>query len=281
MNEIVKIKNGGNAVENVSQIDQKDIPKTLESFCKDILTPLNINIWELLGSALKKKEPSNDLDVAVFYDSDLDTVQSFCNKIETHLKTIDTAYNYMSGISIISISFPIPDSKKNVQIDIIPTDNMDFTRWMYWSPEYKDSTLTQRLGLYRTSFLREIAGAFSTTLETFEDGSPKIISRYSLNLTTGLSRKIETFEGAKGRLKIPKLLKRDDEFGFIRDSKKISELLLKATPDDLNSYESILNKLKKLSLNKETVNRIKGRYVVSLKRKKLPIPESLNELEGV
>jgi hypothetical protein len=282
-----RIKVGGLAVKNVKPIDQDKIIPTLESFNNTVLSKLG-NLkqnkdWCVLGSALKKSSQSNDIDIAIDVSSmRLRTLLDACKSICELCSSINLDFNFMQGISIVSISYPIFGTSDLVQIDLIPTDDLDYTSWVYWSPHEKESKeIKQRFGLYRTEFIRAIASEIDKRIITrFEDGSPKTLSRYSFNFNTGLSRKIVSFEGKKGKTKTEKILTFDESFGHIKSPEKIIETLFgnKYTRESVSSYENVLDTLKAIRKDTDCLKDIKTKYEETLRRKKLSIPLSLNTM---
>ena len=170
---------GGNAVEDVSRIEQSEILATVDNLKKEILSKLRLEKqgedWELLGSALKKTTSSGDLDTAVnintifskfkslkrskasnYLERLTEDCRTILNFIESVLRKSNYSFNKNIGLNIVSVAFPIANSSKKVQVDLMPTDNLAFTKWIYWSPNLsrKDSKYS---GTYRTEFIIAIS----------------------------------------------------------------------------------------------------------------------------
>jgi len=237
-----KLLEGGRAVSNVSSIAQKDILPTVNNLKEDVFYPIGLDKdesdWALLGSAGKKETDSKDIDVGILTD------KSAFDKIISIAEEKGLEHNLLSGFDILSIAYPINGTNSLVQVDLIPTDNMDYTKFIYWSPNATD-TAYSKPGLYRTEFLKSVAREIQKEItETFDDGEPKTIRSWILDPRTGLMQAEDTYESPKtgnrvtGKQKISRDLITSD----------VNEILVKllgegATLDDVNSLETINDRI--------------------------------------
>ena len=134
---INKIKEGGNAVKNVGRIQLNEVKPTLKEIEKQILIPLGISLDEvgILGST-GKKESSGDIDLSIKLDMN---EQELYEKVST---IVDYDVTLLKGIDIVSVAFPIYDESgktdKAVQVDLMRVENIDYSKFSYYSP-YSDT----------------------------------------------------------------------------------------------------------------------------------------------
>ena len=179
------ILEGGNAVEGVGKIADKDIDPTIRHFKRTILDkiPVKISSEDLLGSAYKKsrfKSDYGDIDVAIDVNqlpkearaTDLKgTVLWLANR----LSEIDPSLNKASKtlytnttFKLISIAFPIVSSSngtEKVQIDFMLTADPKYTRFFLRSPTKKEE-FYKKGGLYRSLLLSAVTKRSSKNIVT-------------------------------------------------------------------------------------------------------------------
>lgn len=270
---------------NVISIEQKYISKTLQLLEKTLLKSLGLktNDWKVLGSVGKKAAPSGDIDIAIdvkeiIKNKNVKSVNDVFPYIERIIKRKRLDFVYIRGLNIVSVSFPIVGVKnKFVQVDLMPTDNLDFTNWVYWSPK-ETETKYKKMGLYRTELLKAIADQIDRkVLKKFPDGQEKEINKFVLNSNLGFYRKTTSFMGKKGLpIKKGEILKRTKP---IKDPQKIVKIILgkDATIEDTNSFESIYSIMKSKTFPyKNKVKDIKEKFNSVMIRKGLPIPEEFS-----
>ena len=150
----------------------------------------------------------------------------------------------MSFFNLIKQNYRIW-SNSLVQVDLIPTSNMDYTKFIYWSPNASDTEYSKP-GLYRTEMLKSVAREIQKEIiEKFDDGDTKVIKSWILDPRSGLMQAEDTYESEKtgnrvtGKQKISRELITDD----------VNEILAKllgegATLDDVYSFETINERIK-------------------------------------
>lgn len=162
------ITEGGNAVEGVSRINQENVKATMDEVYKKLLPLLGITKTNtaLLGSTGKKLPggTSGDMDLAVDANV-IKRVNRLKDNKELYEFLVQCAerlgypYNYLKGLGIVSIGFPISniDGKQegaSVQLDIMPSDNLKMTAWGMASPH---QSVEQYKGAVRGELLYWIA----------------------------------------------------------------------------------------------------------------------------
>lgn len=269
------INEGGNAFKETISIQQKDIQKTVDTLESDVLEPLGFKTkgkdWELLGSALKKSAPSGDIDIALVVKS----IEHFKDMAENYLEKKGIENKYFPVSKTLSIKYPIPDKEDFVQVDLMFTDDLQYTIFSRFSPHEKDSTaIKTKFGVYRNLFLASIAAEIAyKVLEKNPDGNPKVIEKYALNVEDGLFK--NTLDYTEKNLKKPKVLKKEL---VTKDPAKIVKILLgdTATVADADSFESINKFVQSPKFKyKEKINKIKEKYKVALDSYDLEIPKEL------
>jgi len=220
------LKEGGNAVKNVVRIKKEYVKPIFNRFYQLILKPLGLKKSEttFLGSTGKKKD-SGDMDVAIDYTAifkrskTIKTIDDLYDKIIQILKQNHIDYKDMRQMGLISLAFPIYDENgKNyyidydkrgenkivarVQIDIMPTDNLEYVSWSYYSPTEEESKWK---GLYRNEILYAIAKYmdFKVLKKAFDKEGKEIPTeweRYFFDLSKGLLKGRQTRIGKKGNI---------------------------------------------------------------------------------
>jgi hypothetical protein len=183
------------------------------------------------------------------------------------IEVLEHPYKIQYGLGIVSLAYPINKTDKLVQIDLIPTDNIKFTRWAY----YSSGDESKYNGATRTEMLRSIAAEIEKKIiNRFE------VVRLSLSSQTGLSWKTETYEGKSGNiLKNPEVIGR----AFItKDPDKICKMLFGKTGkvSDSNSFESIWSKISSKSFPyKNKIDNIKTNAIDRFSKRNIKIPKEL------
>lgn len=216
------LNEGGNAIEDSRPLKQSEIDQTYKYVIKEVypLLSLTEDTARPIGS-FKKKMPdqtSGDIDIAVLADQiagqngiSLDEVLDFMTK-----KLKDSGYSTVpsKGFQQVSIGVPIEGNSKNgfAQIDLMLTDNLDFSTFMYHSPDFTKAESKYK-GLYRNILLMNIiSNSKRETTKLTDKGEIEEYRSYVLRLNQGVVSVTKSFMGSKGLLKAPKLLKDQDKF---------------------------------------------------------------------
>ena len=272
---------GGNAVQNVGPIEQKFVKATLNGIDKEILSKIGLKKqgpdWALLGSIGKKSVASGDIDIAINTHSILKnnpkvtTTEDIIPFIEKIMKKRGGDFTLSKGIGVFSLAFPIiGDKDKAVQLDLMITNNMDFTTWSYWSPR-ETETKYKKMGFYRNLILSAIASEGEK--EVLKD---KTIKKTYFDFSKGLGTKIVSFKSKLGKaIKNPLTLSRKITLTVPEEITK--KLLGKsATIADTNSFESIFARMSHKDFPfKSKIKNIKKNLKDGFERLGLPVPEEL------
>ena len=295
-----KLFEGGKAVPNVMPIKAEETMPTLKDIENKILNrflKLKGKDWAALGSTGKKLpgQTSGDIDIAIDTGAIAKNLNISKDDVgKKILDLLDTAYpkmdkNYMHGLGIISLAYPIKGSGGNVQVDLMLQDDIDFARWMFHSPDFTKQESAWK-GLYRTELLKAIGYAVSVPdLTTYwEDecegkykGQIKKLGRIMLDPNKGYKKQIKSYVGKTGKL--VKTGKSEWEEFISKDPELITKSLLgiDATIKDTNSFESVWKAMQKKDFPwKKDLSAIVEYFVDVLKRKGLPLPKELGVKEN-
>lgn len=268
------VSEGGNAFDGTTSIPQNKIQVTIDDLVKKVLNPMGFTErgedWDLLGSALKKSDASGDIDVGINTYGDSFTK----NKIQTFLNKNKIENVYFPASNTISIKYPIVGTDKYVQIDLMLTSDMEYTKWARHSPHQKDTSVKAKFGTYRNILLNAIAHGISYEVkEKNPDGKPKVIERMVMDFDNGLFRKVEDF--TEKNLKKAKTLKRTL---VSRNPQKIVKTILgsQAKVEDADSYDSLWSFINSEKFPyKDKLNIIKDKYKTSLEKAGMDIPKGI------
>ena len=281
------IVEGGNAFSDVVRINRANVKATSEDFIEQISKILKINSKDIsvIGSA-GKKDSSGDIDVGVGGVSD---PVSFLKSAEKTLADNGLESRLFIGLKVLSVKWPISNVDKRqegkfVQMDLMPTNSLDFIKWGTYAPSQEDSKYK---GVVRNLLLCDIASFVDPKiLETDEiDGKtvPVVIERYVLSTTDGLYRKTRSYKGKKPGtvIKTPKTISAK----FITDDpKKIVEILFgkSAKPEDCLTIDGLWSLFKKTPQFKDekTRNEILKKTTDELKDRGLDYPSYMNPMSS-
>ena len=143
------LNEGGNALTTTQRILNSDIPDTLVYIEGEILPRLGLEGWDIdcavVGSAGKKKpeDTSGDIDIAVSIDriagqAGID-VGGVLKYIQNRLSEAGYETNIQYGFHQVNVAVPIAgDPQKGYcQVDLMVTDNLDWSKFIYYSPDYR------------------------------------------------------------------------------------------------------------------------------------------------
>jgi hypothetical protein len=281
------INEGGKAVENCVPMTQPQCKEVFNDVVKKLFPKLGLEHKDTeyapLGSFGKKakEQTSGDIDIAV-------SIETIANFLMVPLEEVENAiiqvcenekieYKYSKGLHVISLGWPIPGTDNKGQVDLMPSNNMEFSTWIYHSPDFTKAESKYK-GLYRNEFMRVIChNADRKILSKNEKDEVMEYERYALNYSDGISKAIKSYIGKKGRLKNPTTIK---------DSKKI----ITNTPQDIidfifgkghkakdimtfeKAYEIFMSKEFPWKDKREVIIE---EYLKELKQRQAPIPEEI------
>lgn len=262
------ILEGGKVFPTTTSIDQDLIPSVIHDINERILKPLGLDRkdWETLGSVGKKTSPSNDIDIAVVKP---------IKDIERFIRDNGFEYRNLKGLDVISIAYPV-NEMQNVQLDLMPTDNLSYSTWAYHSPDINES---QYNGTYRNALLEAIASEIhKENLTHFASGEVKEQRKQYYSYAKGLMERLDSYVGKKGKpIKKPITIERKL---ITKNPQAIARHLLGegVLREHTNSFESIYERMMSDEFPyKEKISQIKEKCRKILRRKNLEIPKEMVE----
>lgn len=290
---MIKLKSlifeGGNLFDNTTGIKQSEINATVKDLETKVIKKLGLIGLDtdsfLLGSAGKKpaKELSGDLDIGISADQIASANGLKLSEVYEWLTDKLSRLGYetakLPGFSQVSIPFPISGRKdKYVQVDFMLSNNMEWTRFVYTAPDFTKSESKYKL-VYRNLLLAACISVYDMkVLKQTSEKIPVEIQKYAIRWNDGVYSTVKSFASKTGGiLKTGKLLKNKDVFVTQTPSEVVKMFLGKQyTPEDIKTFESlydiVFNQESNVSKYREIIKR---KFIESVTKSKLPIPELL------
>ena len=290
---MIKLKSlifeGGNLFDNTTGIKQSEINATVKDLETKVIKKLGLIGLDtdsfLLGSAGKKpaKELSGDLDIGISADQIASANGLKLSEVYEWLTDKLSRLGYetakLPGFSQVSIPFPISGRKdKYIQVDFMLSNNMEWTRFVYTAPDFTKSESKYKL-VYRNLLLAACISVYDMkVLKQTSEKIPVEIQKYAIRWNDGVYSTVKSFASKTGGiLKTGKLLKNKDVFVTQTPSEVVKMFLGKQyTPEDIKTFESlydiVFNQESNVSKYREIIKR---KFIESLTKSKLPIPELL------
>ena len=216
------LNEGGNAIVSSRPIKQSEIDLTYEYVIKKILPILGLteDFVRPIGSFKKKdaEQTSGDIDIAVLAEriagQNALTLDEVLKYAEAALKGSGYEASMNKGFQQVSVGVPVEGKEGNgiAQIDLMLTDNLDFSTFMYHSPDFTKAESKYK-GLYRNILLQNIiSNSKRENTKLTDKGEVEEYKSYVLRLNQGIVQVTKSFMGAKGIVKTDKLLKELDKF---------------------------------------------------------------------
>jgi hypothetical protein len=218
-----ELNEGGNAVESARPIKQSEVDATYDFVIREIYPILGIteDSAKPIGS-FKKKAPdqtSGDIDIAVLAERIAGQNGLAMDEVLTFVDAALSGAGYKptsnKGLQQCSIGVPVEGKPNNgtAQIDLMLTDNLDFSTFMYHSPDFTKAESKYK-GLYRNILLMMIiSNSKRETTKLTDKGEVQEYKSYVLRLNQGVVSVAKTFMGKKGNIvKQASLLHDQDKF---------------------------------------------------------------------
>lgn len=210
------IVEGGKAVEG-TPMTQSQCKAVYNDVAEKFLSKLGLDkdgtTYTSLGSFGKKHEDqtSGDIDIAISIETVAGYLGIPTTEVEQYICDLcekeNITYKYGKGIHVISMSWPIPGTDNYGQVDLMPTDNMEYSKWMYHSPDFTKAESKYK-GLYRNQLIMKIIKNVDQKVLSKNDKDEVMeYERYALRMNSGIARIVRSHIGKKGRLKNPIAIK--------------------------------------------------------------------------
>lgn len=221
--DFVKILNeSGNAIEESRPLQQSEVEGTYRFIIKSIfpLLSLSEDFAKPIGSFMKKLpgQTSGDIDIAILADRiagenglALSEVLDF---VSDKLKKAGYSTTIGRGFQQVSVGIPVEGKPKNgtAQVDLMLTDNLEFSTFMYHSPDFTKSESKYK-GLYRNILIMAvISNSKRETTKLTDKGEVEEYKSYVLRLNQGVVSVAKTFAGKRGLVKTAAVLHDQDRF---------------------------------------------------------------------
>lgn len=226
-----KIFEGGAAIKSSRRIKESEVPKTLESISSILLPMIGDGEFDkdylVIGSIGKKKGPdetSGDIDLGIDksfiarkFNIQADNALEFIyNKVVEELPGklgFIPDVKLMKGINVISIGWPVEGdpNKGMVQLDLIPLSDMDWARFIFYSPDYRKNESKYK-SAHRNWLFQAILSSLKEIISEDDEGELEEFYSYALRLSDGIFKNKKSFRGATKRLKSPKTISGSTEF---------------------------------------------------------------------
>jgi hypothetical protein len=207
----------------------------------------------LIGSIGKKKSPtdtSGDIDLGISQDffsqkfgiSPDQSLQFLYDKLSAELPDVlgyEPDMKLMKGINVISIAWPIEAETDNgtVQLDLIPISDMDWAKFIFYSPDYRKNESKYK-SAHRNWLFQAILSALKDVTKRDENGDILDFDTYALRLSDGIYKNKKTFQGVTKRLKRPDTVKGQSVF-VTRDPQELLNLMFGGgvKQEDVKTFE--------------------------------------------
>jgi hypothetical protein len=256
-----KLFEGGAAIKSSRPIKESEVEKTIQHMREVLFTLIGDGEFDkdylLIGSIGKKKSPSDtsgDIDLGIaqeflaqkFGISADQSLQFLYDKLSSELPAIlgyEPDMKLMKGINVLSIAWPIEGDTENgtVQLDLIPISNMDWAKFIFYSPDYRKNESKYK-SAHRNWLFQAILSALKNVTKRDENGDIVDFDTYALRLNDGIYKNKKTFQGATKRLKRPDTVKGQSVF-VTRDPQELLDLMFGGgvKPDNVKTFEDVWN----------------------------------------
>lgn len=279
----------GGAAVNGRRILQSEVPSILDKV-EEILSGIGLvrgEDWDIVGSAGKKKseDTSGDIDICIKKDRMKEVLGSgdgkddVFNDLGKYLEGLGyDRYVVQSGFNQVSFGMPINDVEDIIQVDLILTRSLEWSRFTQSSPDYTKDESKYKAHVRNVLMMCIVKYCFKRTTKRVTLDDDSIVDgeaeMYVIRLTDGLYKTRKNWLGKRDPIKKkPDLMHEYDE--LITDTPQgLIDLLFEdgVTVDDFLSFETLFNAFMsdkfKFPENRE---RILVGYVMSLDSNNPPI----------
>ena len=286
------ILEGGKAVDG-RRILQSEVPSIVDKV-DEILSGLGLvrgEDWDMVGSAGKKKaeDTSGDIDICIKKDRMMDVLGStddkkgVFNDLAKYLEELGyDRYVVQPGFSQVSLGLPINDVDDVIQVDLILTRSLEWSKFTQASPDYTKDESKYKGHVRNVLMMCIVKYCFKRTTkrvtlddDTVVDGETE---NFVIRLTDGLYKTRKNWFGKKGdsMVKTANLMHEYDELITDTPQGLIDLLFNDGTMEDFLSFETLFDAFMsdrfKFPENRE---RILVGFVMSLDGQKIDVPTEI------
>ena len=244
---------GGNAIKNSVPVQARNARKIALNISESLQNYFNVPT-AILGSVMKKYDDMycGDIDIAIqlpWTDNNVERVKQYGLQ---HLPVNEVVVSH--GLKLVSYGYEDNNTNLVHQVDIMFTENIKYSEFMYYSPDYTKNE-SRFKGLYRTNLLIICAGnipldknIYPNTYYTNEDfegkytGELKEFYKYTLTYDNGLELR------KKSTLRKTRMCKKAYTISKEKITDNIMQILTMIFGDNIDynmsiSYENIIKVL--------------------------------------
>jgi len=296
-NQFMRLNEGGAAIKSSRRIREDEARSTLghiESTLFPLLGGGNFDEdFLLIGSIGKKKNPdddSGDIDLGISKEfimnrlgSTADMALSDLGKfLAIHLPDMlgfEPEMKLMPGLGVLSIGWPIGGvpNRDIVQLDLIPLVDMEWARFIYYSPDYRKDESVYK-SAHRNWLFQAILSSLKEVESRNEEGEIMDYEGYVLRLSEGIFKSQKSYRGIKkNRLSRPQTIEGTVKF-VTRDPQEAVELMFgpQIKPDQVKTFEDSWSLVTSPNyIYSDKLPEIVEDFVRYLEKAKLPIPSEV------
>ena len=284
------LNEGGNAIEDARPIQQSEVDKTYDYVKKEIFSLFGLRPdldATPIGSFKKKldNQTSGDIDIACSIEAIAGNAGITMNEVLDHIEEVLQKAGFstkkVKGFNQISVGVPIEgDPKKGTaQIDLMLTANMEWSKFMYHSPDFRQEESKYK-GMYRNILLMSIVSECKKeATKKLETGETVEYKQYVIRLESGIWEVGKSFMGAKGLVKSAKLLHDQDKF-VTSTPEAVTEIAFGSTvlPSQIMTFEEIWKQFEDPKfIHRDKHDAILKRFKDYILSCKVPVPTEVSE----
>jgi len=302
-NQFMRLNEGGSAIKSSRRIREDEAQSTLDHIESTLFPLLGGGNFDedflLIGSIGKKKNPeddSGDVDLGISKEFLVDqmgsTPENVLVDLEQYLKSelpeflgFEPEMKLMKGLGVLSIGWPIGGEPERgiVQLDLIPLSDMDWARFIYYSPDYRLDESVYK-SAHRNWLFQAILSSLKEVESVDDDGNIMDYEGYVLRLSEGIFKSKKSYRGIKKpRLSRPQTIEGTAQF-ITNDPKEAVELMFGPgiRPDQVKTFEDAWSQVTSLNyVYNDRFPEIMEDFVRYLENAKLPIPSEVQAKQNL
>jgi hypothetical protein len=302
-NQFMTLNEGGLAIKTSRRIRQDEADETLAHIESTLFPLLGGGNFDgdflLIGSLGKKKNPSDDsgdIDLGISEDFLIQqlgsTPETMLSDLEEFLSTnlpeflgFEPEMKLMKGLRVLSIGWPINGDPNQgiVQLDLIPISDMDWARFIYYSPDYRVDESVYK-SAHRNWLFQAILSSLKTVESRDDEGNIMDYEGYVLRLSEGIFKSKKSYRGIKkNRLSRPQTIEGTVQF-VTNDPHESVKLMFGPglRPENVKTFEDAWNLVTSPNfVHQDKLPEITEDLVRYLEKAKLPIPVEVQKEQNL
>jgi hypothetical protein len=286
------INESGNAVSDARPLTQKEVIETYDWVEKNIFPKIGLEGRDIdaspIGSYNKKSDDttSGDIDIAVSVDKIAGvngiSIEDVLQWLDNKLKSMGYSTMVLKGFEQVSFGVPVSGKKGNgiAQVDFMLSTNLDWSRFMYYSPNFKEAESKYK-GLYRNTLLMSIISeSLKEVTKSTEKGEVEEYKQTVIRLEKGIFQVAKTFMGKKGSLVKTATLLHDQDRFISNVPEEVTEMAFGkgVSPKDIMTFENAWSKFESPNFpHKKRKEEILKRFRAYIFGAKMPMPSEAEE----